>query len=268
MSLCLVTAFFDIGRDTWSSYPRSLANYFYSFEPYLDMRQEMIVYIDDRYLTIFTELCHSNQYIKIIGINGEWLSQHIHAYNQLEREREIIHSDSFKQLIANRLSCEPQFIPPECTIPEYNMLQHSKIDFVCHAILNNLSSAPYFAWTDFGYFKLSNFIPNDSLDLTKFNLDKINFQTINPVQEEDKQILYVLKLAPERIGGFFYLGSRELLLSYQTLYHDVYTEFQSMNIADDDQHLMLQCYFRQPELFHLWDLGGWHRIYTHFQRDS
>lgn len=260
MSLCLVTAFFDIGRNAWSQYRRSVDEYFNSFKPYLDLKHEMIVFIDDRYSQQFRDLCNNNTNITIIDINMDWLMTNIHAYGRLDQERAIMKSDSYKQLVSHRSSC------PECFIPEYNMLQHAKIDFVCYVIVNKLSSAEYFAWTDFGYFKSSKLMPNNPLQLDKFDLKKINFQTINPVREIDNDINYTLKVARETIGGFFHLGSKELLLKYQELYHEVHEDFHNKGVVDDDQHLMLQCYFRNRDMFHLWDLHGWHLIYTYFQQ--
>jgi hypothetical protein len=172
-----------------------------------------------------------------------------------------MNNEHFQKLVQHRKEC------PETYCPEYNIMQHSKIDFVCYAIDNKLSDAKYFAWTDFGYFKNDAMIyqkGKNTLDINRFKLDKINFQTINPVDERDNSIAYTITYAPEKIGGFFYMGSRSQLKIYQSIYHEIYDDFHRLGLVDDDQHFMIRCYFKRKDLFHLWDLGGWHKIYTTF----
>lgn len=264
-NLCLVTAFLDIGRDGWHTYSRTVSEYMLSFLPYLRLNHDIIVFIDERHHKCLHDLINLdpvNANVTLISINKEWMSQQIHAYTKLELESKIMNSKSFQHLIPEyRKGC------PETYSPEYNMMQHAKTDFVWYAIDHNLSTAEYFAWTDFGYFKNSTLQMENGknrLDITKFNLEKINFQTINRVDDNDNNVLYTLAVAPEKIGGFFHMGSRILLKEYRELYHMCHEELHRMGVVDDDQHIMLRCYFKRKDLFHLWDLGGWHKIYTEF----
>lgn len=86
---------------------------------------------------------------------------------------------------------------------------------------------------------------------------------INEIQGQDFDIEYTLTSAPERVGGFFYLGSPTLLKEYQQLYHDVCAEFHKNNIVDDDQHIMIRCVKTRPDLFKVWYIG-WHATYLYF----
>lgn len=263
-TLCVVTSFLDIGRSEWTTYSRTVNEYFTSFIPYLRLDHDIIVFIDDKHAAALQALIDADvnaANIMVIPINREWMKRNIYAYSKLDMENKIMQSEDFKKIIQHRTHC------PETYSPEYNIMQHSKIDFVCYAIERGLSKAEYFAWSDFGYFKTNEMQPKSrvsKLDLTKFNLSKINFQTINEVDDKDAIIMYTLIYAPEKIGGFFYLGSKDLLKEYQSLYHSVYEKFHRMGLVDDDQHFMLQCYFAKKDIFHLWNLGGWHKIYTTF----
>jgi hypothetical protein len=259
-TLCLVSAFLDIGREKWKVYQRSISQYFNNFFPYIKLDHEMIVFMDDRYAKPLTEICKESKSIKVISINREWMVENIYAYSQLSREEEIMSSDSFKDLIKHRL------FHPECSKPEYNIMQHAKIDFVSHVINNKLSDATYYAWSDFGYFQDPSCIPQYSLDIDKFDLEKVNFQGISSFTDDDFNILYTLQNAPERVGGFFYLGHPDQLLKYQQLYHEVCKDFHDKGIVDDDQHIMIQCIARQSSLFKVWNLGGWHLVYNCFQK--
>lgn len=259
MSLCIVTAFLDIGRQSWSAFTRSLDQYFNNFHPYTKLNQEIIVFIDDSLLDVMTLLCKNAPHIKLIPINRGWMHEHIHAYRQLDREREIMESERFRKLIQHRAH------HPECCKPEYNIMQHAKIDFIVYAIQNKLSNAEYYAWSDFGYFQTPTAIPTKPLNLNKFDLEKINFSGISPLTDHDSNILFTLTQAPTRIGGGFFLGKIDLLLQYQKLYHEICRDFHRMGIVDDDQHVMIQSVFRAPSLIHVWNLGGWFLAYTHFQ---
>ena len=79
-------------------------------------------------------------------------------------------------------------------------------------------------------------------------------------------ITYTLKVAPEKIGGFFFLGRKDKLKEYQQIYHQILDNFQNNNIADDDQHLALRCYFHKPSLFTLHYLMEWHCILFKYQK--
>lgn len=259
-SLCLVSAFVDIRRENWTTFSRSIGQYLCHFYQYTKLHHEMIIFIDEKHFESLRNLCSNNPNIKLISINDNWMKEHIHAYQNLYRETEIMNSEEFKQLVSHRLG------HPECSKPLYNTMQHAKIDFVCHVINNKLSESSYYAWTDFGYFQDPRKIPQKDLDLSKFDLDKINFQAISELTNQDADTIYTLTTAPERVGGFFYLGNRDNLLLYQELYHTICQEFHDMNIVDDDQHIMIKCIFRNPNLFHVWNLGGWHLTYLHFQK--
>jgi protein YibB len=260
-SICLVTAFLDINREKWTHFKRSLDQYFRNFTPYTLMKdQELIVFIDELHLERLTKLCCKADHIKIIPINREWMKEHIHAYSQLQREQDIMNSTTFQKLVGHRIH------NPECCNAEYNILQHAKVDFVAHVIHHNLTQAKYLAWTDFGYFQIPNRVPNNILDLEKFDKNKVNIMAITEITSKDSNVLYTLQEAPERVGGFFHLGNRENLLLYRELYHQVCQAFYQGGIVDDDQHITLQCLFRNPGLFRIWNLNGWHLTYNYFQK--
>lgn len=260
MSICLVSAYLNIDRQNWKIFQRSLDQYFNNFFPYTTIKHEMIVFMDDSLIDRLRDMCTNAPHITILPLNREFMKEHIHAYQRITRETEIMESERFKQLVAHRLH------HPECCRPMYNIMQHAKIDFVNYVIDSGLSKADYYAWTDFGYFQLSNRIPKAPLNLNKFDLTRVNFQAMSDITEMDNNTIYTLQHAPERIGGFFYLGPKDQLKRYQTLYHEIYDEFHKMGIVDDDQHFMIKCLFRQPGLFKVWNLRGWHLVYNFFQQ--
>lgn len=260
--ICYVTAFYDLNRDKWPHFKRTFKEYLDSFLPLLPLLEnegnaECILFLDERHSIPILQSVSS---VKVIVIKDTILNK-LHCWSTLDTERRIMQSPEFKALIPNRTHF------PEHTIPEYTLINHSKVDFIREAM--KYTNAPYFCWIDFGYFALPERIPKRLLDLSLLDLSCINYTMINPYHPIYSNILYVLQKAPECIGGFFFFGSREKMIEYRQLYHKVLYMFQhEYGIADDDQHVALVCYTIQPKLFRLHHLGGWHRALTHFQIKS
>jgi hypothetical protein len=223
----------------------------------LSKKYEMIVFIDTKHLDKVVKCVGNSTNITVIPIDRDFMTENLPMWKRVKREREIMNSLDFRKKFPHRLKF------PEHSIPEYSMINHVKIDFLVHAM--KITDAQYLCWSDFGYFQVDDRIPDMPIDINSLDKNKINYTLINPIDYKDENVIYTINNAPERIGGFFFLGSRQTLPRYQELYHRIHQWFQDNNIVDDDQHLALQCYFNSPDLFHLHNLGGWHRALTHFQ---
>lgn len=262
---CYITSYYDINREKWTNnFKRSFDDYLKTFEPFISLfntdycfDDEMIVFIDSKHYEQLQELINSKpkSNISVYQLNSEIMNE-LQMWKTLEKEREIMNLESFRKLLGER------HIFPEHNYPEYTLINHSKIDIVCRAIDLNLSKHNIFAWVDFGFFAKDINIPNFLLDISNFNLDKITYSLINPIEKIDFNIEYTLLNAPEVIGGFFFLGSKEKMLEYQKLYHETLDYFQNtLQIADDDQHLVLQCINKNPDLFSFnTKIYGWHKV--------
>jgi len=264
--ICYITVYYDIGRNEWKgNFKRSFQDYLSRFKPFIelfknDKDDEMIVFIDEKHYEELYNLTHDVKNIKLIKLNKDILNE-IYCWSLLDREREIMSKPEYHYLLGKRI------IYPEHNYPEYTLINHSKIDFISRVIDLELSTFDYYAWVDFGFFSKIENIPNNLLDINKFNLDKINYTLINPIDESDNNIFYTLINAPEKIGGFFFMGRKDKIKEYQQLYHKILNYFQESNIADDDQHLALRCYFNKPELFSFnTDNYGWHKVFVANQK--
>lgn len=265
MSVCYVSAFYDINRENWKAlYPRSFSEYLKYFLPYIDLfsrddkKCEMIVYIDDKHIDEVKKHMKPNTDIKLIPINKEFMETNIPMWKKLDREKEIMSSSEFKNLIPHRLNF------PENSVPEYSLINHSKIDFVNYTIENKLSSFDYFLWTDFGVLTKEEFIPKKFINIDQMKVDKINISLINHMDNRDSDRIYILINAPEKIGGAFYFGEKNVWKKFQCLYHAILSEYQISGICDDDQALVIACHFRDPTLFHMHYIGRWSITLRHF----
>jgi len=259
---CFVTAFLDIGRDKWTDFKRPFSVYLDSFKHLVSLFINvegglLVVFLDSTKQEEVLREVTINSNIVLIPIDEDFLSKHSPLWNRLDKETEIIQSPTFSNFIAHRKKC------PECHNPKYTLINHAKIDFIEIAI-NRYPEYDGFAWIDFGYFQPSIDRPTNLVDLTSLDKNKVHYTLINPIDENDKNVLYTLIYAPERIGGFFFYGGRQALLEYRLLYHKIHEALQLGNIVDDDQHIALRCVFANPTLFQLHLTGGWHRVFKNF----
>lgn len=265
MSICYVTAFCDIGRGEWKNkFRRSFSQYLSGFLPIFNQivaypsQYQLVAFIDNKYSNILHTLASEYTNVMIIPIDQSFLDKRIPAWSRLDRERQIMASAEYQRLVGERL------VYPEHHNPRYTLINHAKIDFVRYAIAC-YSPGEFFAWVDFGYCSNPDKIPRYPLDRSKFDQNMVTYTLINHLDRNDGNIVQTLQTAPERVGGFFFAGTPSALRQYQQLYHDVHKVFQDNNIADDDQHIVLQCFLTRPDLIRLEYVGGWHKALQAFQ---
>lgn len=271
MSLCYVTAYLDIGRQYWDVFSRTFDYYFTAFKKLADIflvmnpedakRYTLCVYIDEKEYERVKEYVGACKNIKLIKINFEFMGKNINVWKRLEREVEIMYSPEFMEMIVHRNQC------PETRYAKYNLINHAKIDFINYTMTDNESE--YFCWIDFGVFQNQDKFTNKLVDLNKIKKDIVNIVTVNHTRVPEKtttynDILQTLIVAPEIIGGYFFIGNRKAMKEYQSLYHYIHGCFQDFNVVDDDQHITLRCYYEKPELFHITYLEEWHTAMKYF----
>lgn len=264
MSVCYVTAYLEIGRENWKFFKRTFDEYFSSFINFLNVYKNdtennfLYIFMDKSYLHKLASVIENIKNIVLIPIDEQYMFQNSVLWNRIESEEKIMNSEEYKNLIAHRSNC------PETHNPKYTLINHAKVDFV--KICIDMCKADYFCWVDFGYCNRYDRIPSKLLDIEKLDKNKVNYTLINPINSKDTDIIYTLVNAPEKIGGFFFFGNRNVLKEYQKLYHKVHLDFQNKKFVDDDQHIALLCYFENQRLFQLHYLGGWHRALNVFQK--
>jgi hypothetical protein len=264
--ICYVTTFFDLDRENWVKYERSIDHYFDSFATTIallrkePMGAHLVVYIDRKHRLRLDKIIGDTKNVSVVDIDEDYLDKNIFIWSRLDEETRIMNTAEYKELIAHRIE------HPEHYNPRYTMINHAKIDFITRTM--DIIDYQYFCWIDFGYFGGdSKRVPVHLLDITKFDLERINYTLIHQIDDRDKDVLYTLKEAPYKVGGFFFFGRKDVIRSYQKLYHETHLELQEQGIVDDDQHLALRCYFKQPDLFKMHHLGWYNRAMVFFQKE-
>jgi len=244
-NITIVTAFLNINRGDWKNHNRSIDNYVNSFKKYLNYGYKIILFLDD---TI--DLTISSENITVIKINREWLSNNCQMWSYLKITSDIMFSEKYRNLVKNRNN-------PENNYPEYNVIMHCKMDFLKYSIEN--FKLNFVVWSDFGYHNsiAKNETITSILDINKFNVNKLNFCLRNkvPVDYNSNNILEAEKMlvsAPEIFTGSFFAGNSQNILKLYNLYRISLEELHNINITDDDQHIYLCCYLKNPNLFELY----------------
>lgn len=286
--IVFVTAFLNINRDNWNNYKRTNKSYIDAFMFYLIKNINIIVFIDesiyDEYKIILNNYihnirCQGNFKTKIIPINIDWLQNHSLCWKKNDLQRDIMNTFYYKSLVLERIKkgC------PENIYPEYNTVNHCKIDYIKYVIDNKyVGENDILCWTDFGiHMTIYNgdtvFHPFLELDKRKFNLDKINICIMNKINEFVSNPINMLVHSPEIFSGGFFLGNIDCMNKLHSLYHQCLDELYEHNIADDDQHIYLRCYLYDPDKFEIFKSNNyfghnpalilWPRGLEYFQKE-
>jgi hypothetical protein len=243
-----VTAFKDIGRNNYSHYKRSNDKYFESFFNIAsNIEYTLVVYLEEN---IKNELLKKYTFKpNIIFVDMDKVDTFYDKF--LEKDKIIIQSEIYKNKIP-----EDRKFNPEHIYSEYNLINHSKINFVknCSTIYPNYS---FYSWVDFGY--ISPNIPNN-LSLTKLP-EKVVYaafkEPTHRINEDD-----MLRSDEIFIMGSSYIIHKNCIEEFECLYEKKIIEWQEKYVTDDDQNLLLQLYYDNPNIFHLIQSDTWASLYT------
>jgi len=269
-NVAIVTAFIDIGRGKWSNWERDEHYYVNSFLNYLNIDYKMVVFIDEKYifkvLKAYDESKFKNKIF--IPINKEWVLTNIYAWKQLEKDNSIITSQEYKNSVGDLLKHKC----PENIYSEYNIVNHSKIDFINYVIDNNLTppGCDFICWSDFGvhraiYITNKHPYPENVIDVNMLNPNKITICSRSNITEQHADPLYILQSAPSLIQGSFFGGSIKVLKEFQNLYHEALQELYDINISDDDQHVYIRCFLKRTDLFDVYLTNAYPNALKYFE---
>lgn len=263
--IVFVTAFLDLKRENWSNFERGTQFYCDSFDkflnsPTLNKKPEnkiLIAFIDDTIISKYENYSFGKYQCYLIPINRKWLSENIRSWKTIDLAYNIMmNNDSYKSMVLDRI--KNNF--PENIYPEYNCINHSKIDFIKFSYDKNLINIKDFVcWVDFGYYfsqlyDNQYYFPVNDFDLSKFNLKKINICMFEKLDSKDTcldSMNYTLINAPKRFIGSFFAATMYNMCKFYELYHYSLNELYQNNISDDDQHVYLRCFIHNSNLFQL-----------------
>lgn len=257
--IIFITAFKDIGRSSWKNnfqrYTIVYIQYFMNLVNNIDYK--LIVYVNGN-IYEFLKKINLNNNITIINSTDvdTFYKKYIDKYN------EVMNSDLFK------VKLNPQRLEnPECWSADYNLINHSKINYIQHA-KNNYPDYNYYAWIDFGCIRDIKNVPKN-IDYSKLDNSKLLFQCINNPDIHPKHSAEdMLKVEYIFIAGSQFIIPNKLVEKYLELYENKLNELLTNNICDDDQSIILQIYYENKELFSLINLLDWFTLFSNYLNNT
>lgn len=244
MSICITTAFKNIGRGNWQSFKRSCDQYFEGFFKLVDHCPfPLFVYLEEDMRKLLREKRPEGlpKYVTLIPME---LVTQAPIYTHNEKNTEVLNSEEFKQGIK-----EMSLAHPERSRASYNMMTSSKAAFVQFT----KSIAPkfdYYVWQDFGTVNLIDEgvgLPRE-IDESKLP-NKIIIQTLN---KKEKHHPWVMARIPGAAiaGGTIFIPT-DLVDWFAEEVVKMIERFHKMWLTDDDQNIFLQVAWDHPNDFDL-----------------
>ena len=249
-SIIFTTAFRDIGRKNWVNYKRSNEEYIKNF---LLLAQnivyKLIVYLEDDMLEIISKF---NLKSNVIFYK---LSEVDTFYDEfLENEKKMLNSDEYKSKLADFRRTNP-----EHWSAEYNLINHSKINFVSHT-KKLYPMYEYYAWIDFGCIR-------DKIDDIPKNINfkklhkKISYLALKELPKDKVSADTMLKVDDIYLAGSQFITHNSLVEQQEYLYRDLLQSWKKEIICDDDQNAILQIYYNNKDLFELFYTPEWFSLF-------
>jgi hypothetical protein len=140
--IIFVTAYKDINRGNWNYFRRTnqmYIDYFYNLA--YNIKFKLVVYVEEDILKIITtnHIFNDNVIFKDLNTVDTFLKKYI------DRENQVMNSDLYK----SRLHPVRKETSPENKYAEYNLITHSKVNFM-KKTRDLFPNYKYYAWIDFG----------------------------------------------------------------------------------------------------------------------
>jgi len=249
--IIFTTAFKDIERIYWKDYQRTNEEYYEYFTNLTkNIKYNLVVYLDDDIKNTLLKKYKFNS--NIIFKNTNDVETFYNKY--LEEEHRVINDNRFKNKIPlNRKN------KPETIYAKYTLINHSKINFVKHT-KKLFPDYKFYSWIDFGFVRDINVIPKN-INIDKLP-EKIIYQTLCYIPKIRVDVIKNLQTDEVVIAGSAFIIYNSLIEHFENLYENKIKQWQKNYICDDDQALVLQLFYENPELFCLVVDKKWFNIYN------
>lgn len=253
-SIIFVTAFKDIGREKWNVYSRSNEIYFANFMKLAEnIDYNLVCFLDDNYYDLFDKrMFKQNIHLfKYSEVNS--------FYNKyIDSEKNIINSIEYKNKIPDDRKDNP-----EHWSAEYNLVNHSKVNFVAHT-KKIYPDYEYYSWIDFGCISTNLRDIPKFIDINKLNscYKKITYITIDKFPEQPILEEEMLKTHTIYIGGSQFIVHTDLVYEYEKKYDELLQKWKDIKNSDDDQNAVFQIYFKNKDIFNLYEKSPWFSLFS------
>lgn len=249
-NILFVTAYKDIKRVGWSAYGRSNAEYIGMFLNLARRIQySLIVFCEP---SIKDELILYNLPSNIILKNWNEVDTFYHRF--LHTENEIINSQEYKAKVAPHRQVNPEHL-----YAEYNLVNHSKINFVRKA-KEMYPNYKFYSWLDFGFCRNVADCPMNLL--IKTIPEKITYlalrsgKRVSPVELLRSDDIY--------LSGSMFIVFTDYVETFEKAYEEKLKEYHRLGVSDDDQSVVTQMYWDRPDWFNVIVDNEWFSLFRKY----
>jgi len=242
MSITLVTAFFDIGRENFKAIPRTNNTYIENFKFWARMDNQLVVYTSPDMSETIREIRRGFGLIektKIIEIEDISLIE-----PAILKKMELIRDNGWFERFR---------ILPDATsnIPRYSYLMFLKTWFLKDAVENGYASGNL-VWFDFGFNHGGRLYTEPKEFAFEWNYDFSDKIHLFYYKKLDcKPIYETVRRLSDSIMGSPYVVPDHYCKTLWELTRESMLHLVSVDLYDDDQLLLLMAYRAQPDLFEL-----------------
>jgi hypothetical protein len=244
----IVTALFDIGRDTWDSYNLSYGSYLHWMRSLLMYDNQMVIFTDEKLLDEIKKnrLFADSKFEKTIFVVSD-VSEIMSYKLYHDRIKKIMESPDFQT--------KKQFNVPEMTKPLYNVVIFNKIFYINECIQKNYFNSDFYVWMDAGVLRDDIYeVVSDWPNLEKINnkySDKITFFS------HEEQIPYIepyLHLVSQYRfihGGSFFVPNNGCITDFIKDFTDLIEKYLNEGYVGSEEKYYDFCYLKKPNNYNL-----------------
>ena len=237
----LVTAFRDINRGEWKASRRDRGLYLEWFSMLAALHGlRLVCYCEEE---LRKELPPGPYSIRNYDIEDTFYKVYY------EREKEIMEQPEFRKWIGRRV------LNPEHWNPDYSMLTHCKANFVRRAA-QQYPGYSHYIWIDFGAVRCP-LHPDTVFDWSRLLDGKIHMQMFGPPESYPADPRELCRQSPNALSASLFVIPADKALWYETVYEQELRRNHELNIADDEQNIMLRLVRRYPEEITAEPVWGW-----------
>jgi hypothetical protein len=252
--ILFITAYKDIGRSNWITHKRTTDDYLNYFLNILEnIEYKLLVFLDDDVKEKILNICSIRENIIFLKLSDVELFYDTY----LETQKNVMGSLEFqKKVPIHRFRKHP-----ETWSAKYNLINHSKVNFVRHS-KQLYPEYKFYSWIDFGFVRDCSSLPK-KLNVSKFP-EKIMYQSFKTPDLNNRiNAIQMLQINEPFIAGSAFIVPNSLVEKFENIYEKKIIQWEENYISDDDQSLVLQLYYENPSLFYLILENEWFSLYKH-----
>lgn len=252
--ITLITAYFNIGRGTWSGYSRNDEKYLSYFAHWARLRNRLVVYTSPDLVDKVKEIRES------FGLGDRTTVIPVPDVSAVQPEL----YQSIRQTMKNKVSWlfHKKLDHPEAWNYDYNYVANLKPYWVQDAVARGLTTETA-AWIDFGYDHGGDDFPyaEDFDFLWQPQLAPLIYLALeNPL--DDLPIFEVVRSMKVYIRGNLIIAPSGMWLPFWNNAKEALSALSECGLADDDQTMELMVYRRHPEWFLLEQTSYWGELFS------